>query len=94
MSQNDGVLQSSCFHRPEYARLSQLTNIFQNLPLMALTATAPPRVLKQILNVVPDAVMSKGSVNQPNITYRVFERVKDGKGKYTQSVLLLAIIYR
>ena len=38
------------FHRPDYARLSQLTTVFQNLPIMALTATAPPRVRDQILN--------------------------------------------
>ena len=29
------------FHRPDYAHLSQLPNLFQNLPLMALTATNP-----------------------------------------------------
>ena len=68
------------FHRPDYAQLIQLTNVFQNLPVMALIATAPLRVLEQILNVVPDAVVSKGSVNQPNIIYRVFKRVKDGRG--------------
>ena len=74
------MLGAHVLHRSDYARLGQLTNTFQNLPLMALTATAPPRVLQQILNVIPDAVVSQGSVNQPNITYRVFERVNDGNG--------------
>ena len=68
-------------HRPDYTRLSQLSSLFPNLPLMALTATAPPGVLEQIVHVIPDPVISQGSVNQPNISYRVFERQNDGRGK-------------
>lgn len=67
-------------YRPDYARLNQLTSVFPTVPLMALTATAPPKVLEQILDVIPRAVVSQGSVNQPNITYRVFEMVNVGKG--------------
>ena len=40
---------------------------------MALTATAPPSVRDEILQVVPRALITQGSVNQTNITYRVMK---------------------
>jgi len=36
--------------RPDYKKLSQLRDRFSTVPMMALTATATPRVRKDILN--------------------------------------------
>ncbi|XP_031138789.1 Bloom syndrome protein homolog [Sander lucioperca] len=36
--------------RPDYKRLHELRQKFPNVPMMALTATATPRVQKDILN--------------------------------------------
>ena len=59
-------------YRPDYARLSQLTTVFLNLPIIALTATAP-RVRDQILNVVPDAVLHSINLNTGDKEDRQFD---------------------
>lgn len=69
------------FSRPDYARLTRLSSLFPGVPLMALTATAPPTVRDQVLKVVPRPVIAQSSVNQPNITYRVVEQTSTGKSK-------------
>ena len=49
---------------------------------MALTATAPPSVRDEILQVVPRALITQGSVNQTNITYRVMKLSQKTKGRF------------
>jgi superfamily II DNA helicase RecQ len=75
------TLKYTC--RPQYAQLSQLSVLFPNLPLMALTATAPPAVLDEIHCVIPRPFIVRASVNQPNVTYRVIKQIRDGKGNQT-----------
>jgi len=68
--------------RPEYRRLAQLRELFPQTPLMALTATATPRVrsdiLKQLRLRQPKCYVA--SFNRPNLTYRVLAK----QGSYKQ----------
>ncbi len=62
--------------RPEYRQLAQLRELFPQTPLMALTATATPRVrsdiLKQLRLREPKCYVA--SFNRPNLTYRVLAK--------------------
>src|SRR5205807_8470275 len=62
--------------RPEYRQLAQLRELFPNVPIMALTATATERVRKDILIQLklrePGCYVA--SFNRPNLTYRVFAK--------------------
>lgn len=59
--------------RPEYRQLSNLRNLFPDLPFLALTATATDRVRTDILSQLrlrnPQTYVA--SFNRPNLTYRV-----------------------
>ncbi|HCR30873.1 MAG TPA: DNA helicase RecQ [Opitutae bacterium] len=59
--------------RPEYRQLSNLRNLFPDLPFLALTATATDRVRTDILTQLrlknPKTYVA--SFNRPNLTYRV-----------------------
>ena len=59
--------------RPEYRQLSSLREIFPNVPLMALTATATERVRGDIVRQLhlKNAACYVASFNRPNLTYRV-----------------------
>ena len=46
----DACMQWGHDFRPDYKRLSVLRDKFPNVPLMALTATATPRVRRDILH--------------------------------------------
>ncbi|KAL7290204.1 hypothetical protein TKK_0015911 [Trichogramma kaykai] len=65
--------------RPDYKKLKILRENYPNVPTMALTATATPRVRTDILNqlgmTTPKWFMS--SFNRPNLQYRVI--IKKGK---------------
>src|SRR5437868_63494 len=62
--------------RPEYRQLAQLRELFPQTPLMALTATATPRVrsdiVKQLRLRQPKCYVA--SFNRPNLTYRVLAK--------------------
>ncbi|KAJ8543354.1 hypothetical protein K7X08_005877 [Anisodus acutangulus] len=63
--------------RPSYRKLSSLRSHFPNVPVLALTATAVPKVQKDViesLNLQSPLVL-KSSFNRPNIYYEV--RYKD-----------------
>ncbi|XP_059283807.1 ATP-dependent DNA helicase Q-like 3 [Lycium ferocissimum] len=63
--------------RPSYRNLSSLRSHFPNVPVLALTATAVPKVQKDViesLNLQSPLVL-KSSFNRPNIYYEV--RYKD-----------------
>ena len=60
--------------RPEYRNLRiMLQKIKKNLPIIALTATATPKVQEDILKnlKIPDATLFKASFNRPNLYYEV-----------------------
>jgi len=64
--------------RPEYRKIRQvINNIGDNIPIIALTATATPKVQSDIrknLNMV-DATLFKSSFNRPNLYYEVQPKV-------------------
>ena len=65
--------------RTDYKRLVELRHRFPNLPIMALTATATPRVRLDILNQLR---MNKPawfiqSFNRPNLKFEVKQKNKD-----------------
>ncbi|PCH44665.1 ATP-dependent DNA helicase, partial [Wolfiporia cocos MD-104 SS10] len=39
-------------YRPDYQKLSVLRKLFPNIPILALSATCPPRVLEDLLNIL------------------------------------------
>ena len=77
------VLRTHYF-RPD--RLSRLSSLFPGVPLMALTATAPPSVRDEILTITPRAFLTQASVNQANLTFRVMKLDKGTKGDHTVCV--------
>ena len=66
--------------RPEYRNIRKvLDQINKNTPIMALTATATPKVQQDILKnlKIKDAEIFKASFNRPNLYYEVREKTKD-----------------
>lgn len=60
--------------RPEYRRIRQvIDNIGENIPIIALTATATPKVQQDIQKNLQmnNAVLFKSSFNRPNLFYEV-----------------------
>lgn len=64
--------------RPEYRRLREVRQTFAGIPLLALTATATPRVREDILQQLElrDPAVFVASFNRPNLTYRVVPKSK------------------
>jgi ATP-dependent DNA helicase RecQ len=64
--------------RPEYRKIRQvINNIGENIPIIALTATATPKVqadIRKNLNMV-DAKLFKSSFNRPNLYYKVQPKI-------------------
>ncbi|WP_445381720.1 DNA helicase RecQ [Robiginitalea sp. IMCC43444] len=66
--------------RPEYRNLRSIINrLGDNIPLIALTATATPKVQEDILKNLgmPDAHVFKASFNRPNLYYEVRPKTKE-----------------
>jgi ATP-dependent DNA helicase RecQ len=66
--------------RPEYRNLSTITKkIKKYLPVIALTATATPKVKDDIIKNlgINDAKLFKASFNRPNLFYEVRAKTKD-----------------
>ncbi|XP_012703320.1 ATP-dependent DNA helicase Q-like 3 isoform X2 [Setaria italica] len=63
--------------RPSYRKLSSLRKQFPDIPLLALTATAVPKVQKDVISslCLQNPVILRASFNRPNIFYEV--RYKD-----------------
>jgi len=78
--------------RPDYLFLPRVVKDLGNPPVLALTATATPRVREDILRSLgmrsPEVVVT--SFNRPNLTYRVVE----AKKKESKLPLILEIIRR
>ncbi len=64
--------------RPEYRKLGELRSSFKNVPLIALTATAEPHTLRDILSRLglENAKQYITGFDRPNIRYRVLEKHK------------------
>ncbi len=64
--------------RPEYRQLADVRDHFPGVPMMALTATATPRVRDDIVRQLKlrDPSVHVATFNRPNLTYRVV--AKDG----------------
>ncbi|XP_010548239.1 PREDICTED: ATP-dependent DNA helicase Q-like 3 [Tarenaya hassleriana] len=63
--------------RPSYRKLSSLRACLADVPILALTATAAPKVQKDVIDSLSlrDPLVLKSSFNRPNIFYEV--RYKD-----------------
>ncbi len=74
--------------RPEYRKLGNLRNIFPKVPLAALTATAEPHTLQDILDRLNlgQAKQFITGFDRPNIQYSVLEKNKP----FTQLLQFLA----
>ncbi|DBA05397.1 TPA: hypothetical protein N0F65_007559 [Lagenidium giganteum] len=80
--------------RPDYSKLGVLKSSFPTVPLMALTATAPPKV---IAGVQRSLKITKGRVftmnfNRPNLAFEVLE--KPAKDKQALEALFQLISTR
>lgn len=62
--------------RPEYGQLRILREAFPDQPMMALTATATPRVKQDIIQrlSLKNATIYQASFNRPNLSYYVFPK--------------------
>ena len=67
--------------RPEYRRIRALVDEIGRAPIIALTATATPKVQSDILKNlgIPDAQVFKSSFNRPNLYYEVRDKVDQEK---------------
>ena len=66
--------------RPEYRNIRKVIDeINHNIPIIALTATATPKVQEDILKnlKIKDAKIFKASFNRPNLYYEVRKKSKD-----------------
>ncbi len=67
--------------RPEYRRIRALADQIGRAPMIALTATATPKVQSDILKNlgIPDATVFKSSFNRPNLYYEIRDKVEPEK---------------
>ncbi len=67
--------------RPEYRKIRSIIEEIQPAPVIALTATATPKVQSDILKNlrIQDAVVFKSSFNRPNLYYEVRDKVEPEK---------------
>ena len=67
--------------RPDYRNLSKLRAIYPHVPVLALTATATPRVRADIVAQLQlrDPSVYLSSFNRPNLSYRVIPKDKPSR---------------
>lgn len=67
--------------RPEYRRIRPMVDEIGRAPIIALTATAPPKVQLDILSSlgIEDARIFKSSFNRPNLYYEVRQKTNATK---------------
>ncbi len=58
--------------RPDYLTIGQARQALGNPPLLAMTATAPPRVRRDIIKHLGDLRIIAGDVTRPNLQLEVF----------------------
>ena len=73
--------------RPEYRRLRELRQALPGVPVIALTATATPRVREDIVTqlALQDAAVFVASFNRPNLNYLV-EPKRDAAARIVQFI--------
>ena len=74
--------------RSAFGDLRRLKSDFPSIPIMALTATAPPTVEEDIKLLLRDPVVTKSSVNRPNVTLNVEEIMPDKSLSYSEQFAL------
>jgi ATP-dependent DNA helicase RecQ len=67
--------------RPEYRRIKAMVKEIKDVPVIALTATATPKVQSDIIKNLQmgDATVFKSSFNRPNLYYEVRSKGKKGE---------------
>lgn len=62
--------------RPDYKYLGILSNMFPNVPLLGLTATATASVLQDVQKIlnIPGCLVIKSTFNRPNLFYKILEK--------------------
>ena len=67
--------------RPEYRRIKSIVDQIGRRPIIALTATATPKVQSDILKTlgIPEAEVFKSSFNRPNLYYEIRDKVEPEK---------------
>ena len=55
-------------YRPSFKNLQCIATDLPNVPIMALTATAPPDTLQKLKDTFQNAAVLKASINRPNIS--------------------------
>jgi len=67
--------------RPEYRRIREITNEIGKAPIIALTATATPKVQSDIIKTlgIQGAKVFKSSFNRPNLFYEIRDKVEPEK---------------
>lgn len=67
--------------RPEYRKIRPIVDEIGRAPIIALTATATPKVQNDILKNlgIMDAHVFKSSFNRPNLYYEVRDKIEQGK---------------
>ena len=72
--------------RPDYKKLAICKVQFPDTPIMALTATASPKVQRDVESIlrIPKAISFTSSVNRPNLYYSVIPKKNTSAGVYEQ----------
>jgi ATP-dependent DNA helicase RecQ len=67
--------------RPEYRQLGELRSLLPEVPILALTATATPRVRTDIIDhlKLTDPAVFIASFNRPNLAYQVIPKDQPGR---------------
>ena len=75
--------------RPEYRRIRSIINEIGDKPVIALTATATPKVQDDIQKSLgmTDGAIFKSSFNRPNLYYEVRHKTKDVDGDIIRYIL-------
>ncbi|KAH9086262.1 hypothetical protein LEN26_020302 [Aphanomyces euteiches] len=62
--------------RPDYNKLGRLKELFPDVPVMALTATAPQKVIDSVKKIlkIPRATIFSMSFNRSNLSFSVIEK--------------------
>ncbi|KAF7700702.1 ATP-dependent DNA helicase Q-like 4A [Cucumispora dikerogammari] len=77
--------------RPDYNKLDILKKLYPNVPIIALTATATPGVMNDIISVLGiQPKIFQSSFNRPNLKYNVIERTSNTE---TDMVSFIKTVY-
>ena len=76
---SNSVMCVICWCRPSFKSLKRISIQFPNIPVMALTATAPPILASQLEGILQDPEVFKGSVNHSNLIFAARKSKFGGK---------------